>query len=288
MELLTAFSNALAEAIDAVAPSVVQVKGRRPPASGLVFADGLVMTMVSALGRGDGLHVRRHDGRTHEAELAGWDPATGLAALRVNGLDTTTSIAPAAPPRVGHVALAVARSWRNVVTASSGIVSIIGGPLRTGRHRSIDQVIRTTAPMHDGFAGGAFLDVSGGLIGIATASSIRGLGVVIPTSIAWKVAAALFEHGHVKRGYLGIASHAVRRVVASPAANAVACHRYAYSSPEFGNRSRTTTWTRSAATKATGTMQTAHRHSAGSRIETNRSDASGITLAASAPGTAPP
>jgi S1-C subfamily serine protease len=64
--------------------------------------------------------------------------------------------------------------------------------------------------MHDGFAGGAFLDVSGGLIGITTASSIRGLGVVIPASIAWKAAAALLEHGHVKRGYLGIASHAVR------------------------------------------------------------------------------
>ena len=210
MELLTSFSNALADAIDAAAPSVVQVQGRRRPASGLVYADGVVLTMVSALGRGDGLHVRRHDGQTLDAELIGWDPATGLAALRVSGLDTTPSIAPAAPPRVGHVALAVARSWSNVVTASSGIVSIIGGPLRTGRHRSIEQVIRTTAPMHDGFTGGAFLDVSGGLIGITTASTIRGMGVVIPTSIAWKAAAALLEHGHVKRGYLGIASHAVR------------------------------------------------------------------------------
>src|SRR5579862_3156104 len=210
MELLTTFSNALAEAIDGVAPSVVQVKGRRRPASGLVYADGVVLTMVSALGRGDGLHVRRHDGQTLDAELAGWDPATGLAVLRVSGLDTKPSIAPAAPPRVGHLALAVARSWSNVITASSGIVSIIGGPLRTGRHGSIDQVIRTTAPMHDGFAGGAFLDVSGGLIGVATDASIRGLGVVIPSSIAWKTAGALLEHGRVKRGYLGIASHRVR------------------------------------------------------------------------------
>ena len=174
-----------------------------------MFADGVVLTMVSTLGRSDGLHVRRHDGHTLDAELAGWDPATGLAALRVSGLDTKP-IAPAtAAPRVGHLALAVARSWSNVVTASSGIVSIIGGPLRTGRRRSIDQVIRTTAPMHDGFAGGAFLDVSGGLIGITTASAIRGLGVVIPGSIAWKTAAALLEHGQVKRGYLGIASQPV-------------------------------------------------------------------------------
>src|SRR6185295_450732 len=70
-------------------------------------------------------------------------------------------------------------SWSNAVTASAGIVSVIGGPLPTGRRRAIDQVIRTSAPMHDGFAGGAFLDTGGGLIGIATAAAIRGLGVVI-------------------------------------------------------------------------------------------------------------
>jgi S1-C subfamily serine protease len=165
--------------------------------------------MVSTLGRGDGLHVRRHDGHVLDAELAGWDPATGLAALHVSGLDTTPIVPATTTPRVGHIALAVARSWSNVVTASSGIVSIIGGPLRTGRRQSIDLVIRTTAPMHDGFSGGAFLNASGGLIGVTTASEIRGLGVVIPGSIAWKTAAALLEHGRVKRGYLGIASQSV-------------------------------------------------------------------------------
>jgi S1-C subfamily serine protease len=84
-----------------------------------------------------------------------------------------------------------------------GIVSVIGGPLPTGRRRAIDQVIRTTAPMHDGFSGGAFLDTAGGLIGIATAAAIRGLGVVIPAAIAWKTAATVLEHGSLKRGYLG-------------------------------------------------------------------------------------
>ena len=63
--------------------------------------------------------------------------------------------------------------------------------------------------MHDGFAGGAFVDASGGLIGVATASAIRGLGVVIPASIAWQTAATLQQHGQIKRGYLGIASQPV-------------------------------------------------------------------------------
>ena len=88
-------------------------------------------------------------------------------------------------------------------------MSVIGGPLPTGRRRSIDQVIRTTAPMHDGFAGGAFLDTAGGLIGIATAASIRGLGVVIPAAIAWKTAATVLEHGSLKRGFLGLAGQPV-------------------------------------------------------------------------------
>ena len=208
-DLLTTLSNQLADAVSAASPSVVQVQGRRRPASGLVYADNVVLTTVRALGREDGLHVRRDDGRTLDAELAGWDPTTSLAVLRVAGLEAVPLAPSAAAARVGHLALAVARSWSNVVTASAGIVSVIGGPLPTGRRRSIDQVIRTTAPMHDGFAGGAFLDTAGGLIGIATAASIRGLGVVIPAAIAWQTAATVLEHGSLKRGYLGIAGQPV-------------------------------------------------------------------------------
>jgi S1-C subfamily serine protease len=207
--MLNELSTQMADAVAAVAPSVVQVHGRRRPASGLVHSDGVVVTTIRTLGREDGLRVRRHDGQTFDAELVGWDPTTNLAVLRVAGL-AAPAIAPAgAAARVGHLALAVARSWSNAVTASAGIVSVIGGPLPTGRHRAIDQVIRTSAPMHDGFAGGAFVDTSGGLLGIATAASIRGLGVVIPTAIAWKTTGTVLEHGRMKRGYLGIAGQPV-------------------------------------------------------------------------------
>jgi S1-C subfamily serine protease len=204
-DLLSSFSSALADVIDAAAPAVVQVHGARRPASGVVYAPDAVLTMARTLGREDGLRVRRADGTTLEAELAGWDPATSLALLRVPGLNGTPLHASESAPRVGHLALAVARSWSNALTASAGIVAVIGGPLRTGRRRAIEQVIRTTAPMHDGFAGGAFLDTSGALLGVATSTAIRGTGVVIPSAIAWRAAAALLEHGRVRRGYLGIA-----------------------------------------------------------------------------------
>lgn len=96
------------------------------------------------------------------------------------------------------------------MTATAGLVSVIGGPLATGRRRTIDRVIRTSAPMHEGFSGGAFLDTGGRLLGVATAISIRGLGVVIPADTAWAAAATLLEHGSLKRGYLGIVGQPVR------------------------------------------------------------------------------
>jgi S1-C subfamily serine protease len=208
-DFLTSLSNQFADAVAVAAPSVVQVQGRRRPASGLVYADNVVLTTVRALGREDGLRVRRDDGEGFDAELAGWDPTTSLAVLRVSGLAAPPVRQSVVTPRVGNLALVVARSWSNVVTASAGIISVIGGPLPTAPRRAIDQVFRTTAPMHDGFAGGAFLDTSGGLVGVATATTIRGLGVVIPASIAWKTAATVLEHGSLKRGYLGLAGQPV-------------------------------------------------------------------------------
>jgi len=202
-------SNELADLVAHASPSVVQVQGHRRPASGVAFAPGLVVTTTRALGRENGVRVHAADA-VHDAELAGWDPAMSLVVLRAAGLDV-----PPLPPaegdvRVGQLAIAIARSWSNAVTATLGMVSVIGGPLRTGHGRSIDRVIRTSAPMHGGFAGGALVDATGKLIGLATAADIRGLGVVIPADITLSTARSLAEHGTLKRGYLGIAGQTVR------------------------------------------------------------------------------
>ena len=208
--MLTDFSNQIADVVDAVAPSVVQVQGgHRRPVSGLAYAADAVLTTARAVGGDDHPRVRRADGAVLEAELIGIDPATQVALLKVPGLEAPP-LTPGAPARVGHVAVAIARSWSNGVTATAGLVSIIGGPLATGRRRAIEQVIRTSAPMHEGFAGGALLGADGRLLGMTTAASIRGLGVVIPAGLAWSKAAELLRRGSLKRGYLGIAIQPAR------------------------------------------------------------------------------
>ena len=206
--MLMNLSNQLADAVAAVAASVVQVRARSRAASGLVYGEDLVLTTGRVIGRDEHPEIRTPDGRLIAAEVAGWDPASRLVLLAVKGLKAP-AIAPGAEPRVGHLALAIGRSWSNAVTVTAGLVSIIGGPLRTAPRREIQQVIRTSAPMHDGFAGGAFIGADGGLSGIATAASIRGLGVVIPARIAWQSAASLVERGSLKRGYLGIVAQPV-------------------------------------------------------------------------------
>jgi S1-C subfamily serine protease len=169
----------------------------------------VVVTTARAVGENEHPRVRRADGESADAEIAGWDPATRLVVLKVPGL-RLPPLSAGALPRVGEIAIALAKSWSNNITATAGLVSVLGGPLRTGRRRAIEQVIRTSAPMHEGFAGGALLGADGRLLGMTTAGAIRGLGVVIPANIVWNTAAELLRRGTLKRGYLGIAAQSAR------------------------------------------------------------------------------
>jgi S1-C subfamily serine protease len=206
---LSTFSDQIADVVAGAAPSVVQVRGQRRPASGIVYAPGVVVANMRALGGEENLSVRAGAAAALDAELAGWDPATGLAVLRAPGLDAPAIQPATETPRVGHIAVAVGRSWSNALTASAGIVAVINGPLPTVARRSIARIIRTTAPMHEGFAGGALLDTRGQLLGVVTASSIRGQRVAVPVDIAWQTVATVLEHGNPKRGYLGVAGQRV-------------------------------------------------------------------------------
>jgi S1-C subfamily serine protease len=205
--LLSQLSIELADLVDACAPFVVQVLGGRRPVSGVVYNSNAVVTTARGVGREDGLRVRipGESDAPIDADLAGWDPGTGIAVLK-----TRTSVGVAAPPpgdepRTGALAVALARSWSNAITASTGTVAVVGGPLRTGRRGQIPRVFRVTAPMHDGFAGGGVWDPSCRLTGIATASFIRGLAVIIPQSIAWAAAAQILAAGTPRRGFIGVA-----------------------------------------------------------------------------------
>src|SRR5262249_25397946 len=110
--MLNELSNQIADIVEAAAPSVVQVQGGRAPAGGLAYGPELVLTTGRAAGHDDQARVRRADGETFAAEVAGRDASTHLVLLKVPGL-SARPLTPGSAPRVGNLAIAVARSWSN-------------------------------------------------------------------------------------------------------------------------------------------------------------------------------
>src|SRR5438132_2637525 len=166
--LLRTLSNQMADAVERVSPALVLVNGRQGrPGSGIVYAQDLVITADHVLEREEDLTVVTHDGRTLPAQFVGRDPSNDLAVLRVQGLGVSPASA-AEPARVGQFVLAVGRPSDSGPMASLGIVSAIGGPVRTGRGGMLEKYIRTDATPYPGFSGGPLIDAAGAGVGITT------------------------------------------------------------------------------------------------------------------------
>lgn len=209
-DTLSTLSDQLADAVERAGRAVVQVNGRpRRPSSGVVYAPTLVLAAEHAIEREDDLTVETASGPPLAAQLVGRDLASDLAVLRVPGLGTEPAQVASMPARVGQFALAVGRPAGRELMASIGIVSAIGGPVRT-RGGMLDQYIRTDATPYPGFSGGGLIDARGAVLGILTTGLAGGAALAVPASLAWRLAEPLARQGYVPRGWLGIGSQPVR------------------------------------------------------------------------------
>jgi S1-C subfamily serine protease len=209
---LSRLSEGMADAVEKIGLSVVQVNGRRRrSASGVVYAPARVLTASHVVEREEDLSVGTGEGRTVEARLIGRDPSNDLAVLEVSELGDRTVAEPAAGGvRVGQISLAVARPSREGIRASFGVISSVGGPLRTGRGARLERYVQTDATPYPGFSGGPLINTEGAVLGITTLGFARGVALAVPAEIAWRAAEMLSERGSIKRGYLGILSQPVR------------------------------------------------------------------------------
>lgn len=209
-DLLSAFSNQMADAVERIGAALALVNGRpRHPASGLVVAPDLVLTADHVIEREEDLTIQTADDRTLAAQFVGRDPATDLALLRVADLAIEPAVAADDPARVGQIVLAVGRPSSGGPMASIGIVSAVGGPLRTGRGGVLERYIQTDATPYPGFSGGPLIDARGAVLGLTTTGLVNGVALAVPATIAWRIAETLAQQGFVRRGYLGISSQPV-------------------------------------------------------------------------------
>lgn len=208
---LSQLSDQLADAVQVASAALVRVQARRgPPASGIAFASDLVLTADHVVDpqREDRIRVGLPDGREVAATLAGRDPATDVAVLRVPEAPLTPATAGQAA-RVGALALAVARPG-DQPSASLALVAGLGGPARTRRGGMLERFLLVDTVMYPGFSGGALVDTRGGVLGLLTSGlNVGGPSVAIPWDLATGLASTLAQHGTVARGYLGIGSQPV-------------------------------------------------------------------------------
>jgi len=202
---LIALSNELASLAERAGKDVVAVHGRpRVSSSGVVWRSGVIVTVEHALRRGEEVRVTFPDGRASTAELAGRDPGTDLAVLKVESTGAPALANEKQPLRPGYVALAVGRSAEAGVNAAMGVISSVAGPWHTWRGGRIDQRLRLDIGLHPAASGAIVIGASGERIGIATPAFSRTSIFAIPAATIERVTTELLDKGHIARGYLGV------------------------------------------------------------------------------------
>lgn len=201
---LAALSGELASVVEQVGKSVVAVHARpRFSSSGFFWRPGIIVTAEHTIRKEEDIAVTLPDGTNVPATLAGSDPGTDVAVLKVEGSHGVPART-AADPVPGNLILAIGRSQDSGVNASMGIVSAVSGSWRTWRGGRLDRYIRLDLTLFPNSSGGVVVDTTGAALGIATSTLSRIAGVAIPSSTVERVVEEILARGSVARGYLGV------------------------------------------------------------------------------------
>jgi S1-C subfamily serine protease len=207
---LVKFSEAMADAVAKAGAATVLVNARhRMPASGIVYAPDWVVTANHVVEVDEGITVLLEDGTEVGASVSGRDPTTDLAVLHLVRAASVAAEPVTQEARIGQLVLALGRPSPNGIEASLGVVSAVGGPVRTRRGALLERYLRTDTIPYPGFSGGPLIDAAGGVVGMNTSGLAHGMALTVPAGLVWQIADSLAQHGRVKRGYLGVRSQPV-------------------------------------------------------------------------------
>jgi Do/DeqQ family serine protease len=167
----------------------------------------------------NGITVELNSKRIFEARIAGTDPTTDLAVLKIDAKDLPAiTFGNSNSITVGQWVLAIGNPFRLRSTVTAGIVSALSRHVQiNGEINSqlrINNYIQTDAAINRGNSGGPLVNTSGQLIGINTAiatknGNYQGYGFAIPSDLVRKVSHDLIEYGKVHRALLGISISSV-------------------------------------------------------------------------------
>src|SRR5215831_3710657 len=207
---LMAFSDHVALLVERASASIVAVHGGgRWSSSGIHWRPGVIVTAEEVLERDDELTVTLPGGRKVAASLAGRDPSTDVAALRIEAQSLPiAATADAGSLRPGDVILAVG-SFEGAPAASFGLVGFVGSAWQSLRGGTIDSLLRLDLALDARAEGGAVVDSRGRVVGMAVSGPRRRV-LAIPTATIDRAVDQLLAKGYVARGYFGAGLQHVR------------------------------------------------------------------------------
>jgi S1-C subfamily serine protease len=202
-----ALSDALETCARTAAPAVAGIDwGSHHTLSGILWADGVLVTSEQSLPDATGFTAILPGGARMPAVLAGRDPATNVAALRLGTI--APPIEQAEAGGVGSLVLAVGSDGAGGSTVRLGPVELRGPAWQSQRGGRIDALVRLGVRLGPAAEGGPVIDARGRLLGMSTFGPRRSV-LVIPSATIARVTLPLLAQGHVARGWLGVGLHPV-------------------------------------------------------------------------------
>lgn len=215
MSAIEEIGAAVETVAETAGPSVVTI-GRNARGSGVVIADGQVLTNAHNL-RGGEVTVTFGDGRSTRGTVTGVDPDGDLAVVSVDTAGARAIDWGAGDGlAVGSPVFGVAASFGGGVRVTFGLVSSVSRSFRGPGGRRIAGSVEHTAPLAPGSSGGAIVDAAGKFLGLNTNRIGEGFYLALPADAALQARVDALGRGEsAKRLRLGVAiapSHVARRL----------------------------------------------------------------------------
>ena len=173
----------------------------------IVSPEGHIVTNWHVINGALEVAVQLNDGRTFTARVAGADPRSDIAVLKVEaeGL-TPIDFGDSESVRVGQMVFAVGNPFGLQETVTQGIISAKG---RRTLSEASNEFFQTSTTINPGNSGGPLIDIRGRVIGInnfiiSRSGGSEGIGFAIPSNVARRVYEDIIQRGRVIHPWLGV------------------------------------------------------------------------------------